>query len=84
MGQKYFARAIEQRLGELPTSRKIAAAQRTAMAHAFAGALLSLLPWWVDHGAAASCEEMDELYHQIVWSGVTAHLRCRRNCMVSR
>ena len=76
MGQEYFARAIEQRLGELPTSRKIAAAQRTAMAHAFAGALLSLLSWWVDHGAAASSEEMDELYHQIVWSGVTAHLQC--------
>jgi AcrR family transcriptional regulator len=70
MGQEYFARAIEQRLGELPASRKIAAVQRTAMAHAFAGSLLSLLSWWVDHGAAASPKEMDELYHQIVWSGV--------------
>jgi AcrR family transcriptional regulator len=70
MGQEYFARAIEQRLGELPASHKIAAVQRTAMAHAFAGSLLSLLSWWVDHGAAASPKEMDELYHQIVWSGV--------------
>jgi AcrR family transcriptional regulator len=70
MGQEYFARAIEQRLGELLTSRKIAAVQRTAMAHAFAGSLLSLLSWWVDHAAAASPKEMDELYHQIVWSGV--------------
>ncbi len=73
MGQEYFARAIEQRLGELPASRKIAAVQRTAMAHAFAGSLLSLLSWWVDHGAAASPKEMDELYHQIVWSGVPPH-----------
>jgi AcrR family transcriptional regulator len=72
MGQEYFARAIEQRLGELPSSGTIAQAQRTAMAHAFAGALLSLMSWWVDHGAPASPEDMDDLYHQMVWSGVAA------------
>jgi len=71
MGQEYFARAIDQRLAELP-SRKIASTDRTAMAHALAGALLSLMSWWVDHGALASPEEMDVPYHRIVWSGVTA------------
>lgn len=71
MGQEYFARAIDQRLAELP-SRKIASTDRTAMAHALAGALLSLMSWWVDHGALASPEEMDALYDRIVWSGVTA------------
>jgi AcrR family transcriptional regulator len=71
MGQEYFARAIEQRLDEL-SSRKIASTDRTAMAHALAGALLSLMTWWVDHGALASPEEMDALYHRMVWSGVTA------------
>jgi AcrR family transcriptional regulator len=78
MGQEYFARAIEQRLGELPSSRAVVPAKRTAMAHVFAGGLLSLMSWWVDHGALASPEEMDDLYHQIVWSGVTAgrHLQC--------
>jgi len=48
MGQEYFARAIDQRLAELP-SRKIAPTDRTAMAHALAGALLSLMTWWVSH-----------------------------------
>jgi AcrR family transcriptional regulator len=82
MGQEYFARAIDQRLGELPTSRAIAPQQRTAMAHGFAGALLSLMSWWTDHtngdhrksdhGATASPEAMDDLYHQMVWSGVAA------------
>ena len=72
MGQEYFARAINQRLAELPSSRTIAAVQRTAMAYAFAGALLSLMSWWVDHDATASPEEMDDLYHQMVWFGVTA------------
>ena len=69
MGQEYFARAIEQRLAEL-SSRKIASTHRTAMAHAFAGALLSLMSWWLDRGASASPEEMDDLYHQMVWSGI--------------
>jgi AcrR family transcriptional regulator len=72
MGQEYFARAIELRLGELPSSFTIAPTQRTAVAHAFAGALLSLMSWWVDHGRAASPEQMDDLYHQMVWSGVAA------------
>jgi AcrR family transcriptional regulator len=72
MGQEYFARAIDRRLGELPSSRTIAPVQRTALAHAFAGALLSLMSWWVDHGASASPEEMDYLYHQMVWSGIAA------------
>jgi AcrR family transcriptional regulator len=80
MAQEYFARAISQRLKELPASRAIGRTQRTAMAHAFAGALLSLMSWWIDRkqidrgkddqGAAASPEAMDDLYHQMVWSGV--------------
>jgi AcrR family transcriptional regulator len=73
MGQGYFARSIEQRLGELPWSQTITPAQRTATAHAFAGALLSLMSWWIDHGSH-SPEEMDELYHQMVWSGIAVRL----------
>lgn len=69
MGQEYFARAIEQRLGALPSSRPDSPAQRAAMAHAFAGALLSLLSWWLHHGTTPSPEEMDKLFHQMVWSG---------------
>jgi hypothetical protein len=82
LAQGYFARAIEQRLGELPRSRAIVRTERTAMAHAFAGALLSLMSWWIDrkqidpgqddHAAAASPEAMDDLYHKMVWSGVAA------------
>jgi AcrR family transcriptional regulator len=77
MGQGYFARAIDRRLAVLPASRAIAPAQRVPLAHAFAGALLSLMSWWLDHsssdrGAAASPENMDDLYHQMVWYGVAA------------
>jgi len=66
MGEEYFARAIEQRLAELPSTRGHPPAQRAAMAHAFAGALLSLLSWWLHHGATPPPEEMDKLFHQMV------------------
>ena len=72
MAQGYFARSIEQRLASLSASQAIPAAQRNAMAHAFAGSLLSLMSWWIAQSSPASPAEMDELYHQMVWSGVAA------------
>jgi AcrR family transcriptional regulator len=72
LGQGYFARAIDQRLAKLAATRAIAPARRTAMAHAFAGAFLSLLSWWIAQPAPPSAEEMDLIFHQMVWSGVNA------------
>jgi AcrR family transcriptional regulator len=72
MGREYFARTIGERLAQLPRSQMIAPAQRTAMAQAFAGALLSLMSWWIHHGAPTSPQEMDNLYHQMVWFGISA------------
>lgn len=72
LGQGYFARAIDQRLAELPSTREIAPPRRTAMAHAFAGAFLSLLSWWIAQPAPPSAEDMDQIFHQMVWSGVNA------------
>jgi AcrR family transcriptional regulator len=68
LGHGYFARAIEQRLAEVQPLR---IPSRTAMAHALAGALLSLLSWWIDRGMPVSPSEMDEIYHRMVWSGVS-------------
>ena len=70
MGQGYFARAIERRLNKIPASNKVPSRKRTAMAQAFAGALLALMSWWLDQSSPASPKEMDDLYHQLVWSGV--------------
>jgi len=69
MAQEYFARAIDLRLAELPSSRGFTPAQRTAMAQAYAGALLSMMSWWLHHGATPSPEEMDELFHATVRPG---------------
>jgi AcrR family transcriptional regulator len=65
-----FARGIERRLSELPRGQGISAAERPAIAFAHAGALLSLLSWWVDRGMRQPPEEMDQLFHKMVWQGV--------------
>ena len=70
LAQGHFARGIEQRLAELTRAGVASAASRAATAHALAGALLSLLSWWLDRGSPTPPAEMDELFHQLVWSGV--------------
>jgi AcrR family transcriptional regulator len=70
LAQGHFARGIERRLAQVPRGAKIPESQRAAVAQAHAGALLSLLQWWIRGGMAVPPEEMDELYHRMVWSGV--------------
>jgi AcrR family transcriptional regulator len=73
LGQGHYARAIERRLAELAPARALT----PAIAHALAGTLFSLLAWWIDHGAATSPAEMDDLFHDLVWSGAGPHDRVR-------
>jgi AcrR family transcriptional regulator len=49
-----FARSFERRLGN------------GAVASAMAGALGSLMMWWIDHGARESPAQMDDLFHDLV------------------
>jgi AcrR family transcriptional regulator len=70
LARGHFARGIEQRLAMLPRTRQLGPAQRAAHSHALAGAMLSLLSWWLGRGAPESPEELDELFHDLVWSGV--------------
>lgn len=72
LGQAHFARAIEQRLAQDSRSKEITAVRRQAMAHALAGALFSMLMWWVDHNMPSSPAEMDATFHEMVWSTVRA------------
>jgi AcrR family transcriptional regulator len=65
-----FARGIERRLAELPRAQQIPADERPAIAFAYAGALLSLLTWWIDRGMKQSPPEMDQLFHKLIWKGV--------------
>jgi len=70
MGEEYFARGIEQRLAELPGVPAMAPPRPAALARAFAGALFSLLSWWIQSGPEMSAAQMDELFHRIVWSSI--------------
>ncbi|HEX7958279.1 MAG TPA: TetR/AcrR family transcriptional regulator [Terriglobales bacterium] len=72
LAQGCFARGIEQRLIELGRTRGLDASHRAALANSFAGALLSMLSWWINHHMQPSPAEMDKLYHQMVWAGVGA------------
>ena len=67
LARAHFARGIERRLSELPRAQSIPASDRAAVAFAHAGALLSLLTWWIDRGMKQSPAEMDALFHRIVW-----------------
>ena len=70
LAQGYFARGIEQRLRESRRLPKAPPRDLTACAVALAGSLLSLLRWWLDHGAKEPPSAMDRLFHQIVWNGL--------------
>jgi AcrR family transcriptional regulator len=71
LARGHFARGIERRLSELPRGRSIPANERSAIAFTHAGALLSLLTWWLDRGMREPPEQMDELFHRLVWNGVS-------------
>ena len=74
LGEGQFARGIEQRLREIASANPIPANERSAISHALAGALFSLLSWWIHHGMAQSAEEMDKLFHEMVWARVNGQI----------
>ena len=70
LARGHFARGIERRLSELPRAQAIPPNQLPAIAFTHAGALLSLLTWWLDRGMRESPAEMDELFHRMIWHGI--------------
>ncbi|HJP93929.1 MAG TPA: TetR/AcrR family transcriptional regulator [Pyrinomonadaceae bacterium] len=71
LARGHFARGIERRLVEIPRGRSIPAKDLPAIAFTHAGALLSLLTWWLDRGMKEPPAEMDELFHRMLWRGVS-------------
>src|ERR1051325_1843295 len=72
LARGHFARGIERRLTELPRSQSIPPHELPAIAFTHAGALLSLLAWWLDRGMRESPAEMDQLFHRMVWNGLSS------------
>ena len=67
LAQGHFARGIERRLKEIPRGAAIPERETPIRAVAHAGALLSLLTWWIDRGMKETPEQMDSLFHRMVW-----------------
>ena len=71
LARGHFARGIERRLSELPRGQSILPNERSAIAFTHAGALLSLLAWWLDRGMRETPAQMDDLFHRMVWTGLS-------------
>lgn len=69
-----FRQQIEQRLRALLPSGQTPGAPPELVADYLAGAILSLLTWWMDNQMALPSEQMDALFHQLVLPGVRATL----------
>jgi AcrR family transcriptional regulator len=70
LAEGYFARGIERRLTESGRLAKIPQRELAARASALSGSLLSLLRWWLDRGEKESPQEMDQMFHRMVWTGM--------------
>jgi AcrR family transcriptional regulator len=70
LAQGYFARGIEERLRTSHRLPKLGKRELAARAFALAGSLLALMRWWIDRGGKESPQEMDELFHCMVWKGL--------------
>lgn len=66
LARGHFARGIERRLEQMLAFAGRTETERSALAHAQAGAMLSLLEWWLDHGSKQTAAEMDQLFHQTI------------------
>jgi AcrR family transcriptional regulator len=70
LAEGYFARGIERRLRESGRFAKIPQRELAARASALSGSLLSLLRWWLDRGEKESPQQMDDMFHRMVWTGL--------------
>lgn len=76
-GHERLRQNIEQHLRELLPAGEAPAAPLPLVADYMAGAILTMLKWWLDHDMPLAPAEMDVLYHRLVLPGVQATLHIR-------
>jgi AcrR family transcriptional regulator len=72
IGRAHFANGIEQRLAALPRAKSLPADQRAATAYALSGSFFGLVEWWLARGRKETPAQMDELFHRMVWNGISS------------
>jgi len=73
-GHERLRQNIEQHLVVLVPPGRSPAAPLALAADYMAGAILTMLRWWLDNGMPYSPEQMDAMFHQLVLPGVQATL----------
>jgi AcrR family transcriptional regulator len=73
-GRERLRQNIEQHLVALVPVGQTPAAPLALVADYMAGAILTMLRWWLDSGMPCSPEQMDAIFHQLVLPGVQATL----------
>ena len=76
LAQGYFARGIARHLKDMGL-KDLVESELDACSHALAGNLLSLLKWWLAHGAKKSPKAMDDLFHRMAWNGLQSKSKLR-------
>jgi AcrR family transcriptional regulator len=73
--RQYMRRNIEQHLAALIPAGQAPAAPLPLVADYLAGAILSMLTWWLDNEMPYTPEQMDTLFQQLVRPGVQTTLQ---------
>jgi AcrR family transcriptional regulator len=71
----HLARIIERRVAELAPRAERSALSDSVMSRVFAGGLVELLRWWMRRASRPTPQEMDDRFHEIVWSGLARMAR---------
>jgi AcrR family transcriptional regulator len=78
-GHERLRQNVEQHLAALAPVGQTPAAPLALVADYIAGAILTMLRWWLDNGMPYSPEQMDAMFHQLVLPGVQATLALPAN-----
>jgi AcrR family transcriptional regulator len=71
--QRSLRDQVARQLSELPPGQHLAVPGEL-LADYLAGALLTVVHWWLDHGSAYTPEQMEVFFHQLVTPGIRSIL----------
>jgi AcrR family transcriptional regulator len=69
LARGYFARSIEERLQAAGVEME--PTRLSAQAYALAGSVFSLLNWWIEHRFKPDARDIDALFHDMAWRGLS-------------
>jgi hypothetical protein len=74
-GHERLCHNIERHLAVLAPAEETSEMLLSLVADSMAGAILTMLKWWLEHDMPYTPEQMEALFHQLVLPGVYVTLR---------